>query len=156
NLSSFLHTHKRALAADVAVMSDMPIPAPDRPAVTYALRGALRVELEVRGPRQDLHSGNFGGAIHNPLQALCEMVAALHDSNGRVAIPGFYRSVRTWSQREREYMAKMGPSDAEFLKSAREDKGWGERGYSLYERATIRPALTLNGITGGHQGPGVK
>ncbi len=156
NLLPFVERNKRALASDVAVMSDTRILAPDRPAITYALRGGLGLELEVRGPKRDLHSGNFGGAIHNPLQALCEIIARLHDAQGRVTIPGFYDCVRTWSEDERAYLARAGPADAQILQDAQADRGWGERGYSLYERTTIRPALTVNGIVGGYQGPGGK
>ncbi len=156
NLPSFLARHKDALAADVAVLSDMWILAPDRPAITESLRGGLSVELEIRGPEQDLHSGNFGGAIHNPLQALSEIIAKLHDANGRITIPGFYDRVRRWGVAERTYMASVGPSDAEILQNARAERGWGEQGYSLYELTTIRPALTVNGIQGGYQGAGVK
>jgi Acetylornithine deacetylase/Succinyl-diaminopimelate desuccinylase and related deacylases len=156
NLNTFLARNLSALAADVAVMSDTRMLAPDRPAITYALRGALSLELEVSGPRQDLHSGNFGGAIHNPLQVLCEIIAGLHDANGRVTIPGFYDRVRHWSQQERERMARSGPTDMKILNDAKADSGWGEPGYTLYERTTIRPALTLNGIVGGYQGAGGK
>jgi acetylornithine deacetylase/succinyl-diaminopimelate desuccinylase-like protein len=156
NLLPVIAQNKRTLAADVAVMSDTAILAPDRPAITYALRGGLGFELLVRGPRQDLHSGTFGGAVHNPLQALCEIVADLHDVNGLVTIPGYYDSVRQWSREEREYMAQVGPTDTEVLRNAQADEGWGESGYSLYERQTIRPALTINGITGGYQGPDSK
>jgi acetylornithine deacetylase/succinyl-diaminopimelate desuccinylase-like protein len=155
NLTPFLSQHKSALAADVAVMSDMPMIAPDHPAITYAMRGGLSLELEVCGPKRDLHSGIFGGAIHNPLQALCEIIARLHDANGRVAIPGFYDHVRRWSEQEREYMACTGPSDAQILRDA-QGQGWGERSYTLYERTTIRPVMTVNGIIGGYQGPGSK
>jgi acetylornithine deacetylase/succinyl-diaminopimelate desuccinylase-like protein len=130
--------------------------APDRPALTYAMRGALSVELEVRGASQDLHSGNYGGAIHNPLQALCEIVAGLHDRDGRIVIPGFYERVRKWSNDERKLMARSGPADESILRDANAKAGWGETGYTLYERTTIRPALTINGITGGYQGPGSK
>jgi acetylornithine deacetylase/succinyl-diaminopimelate desuccinylase-like protein len=156
NLTPFLSQHKSALAADVAVMSDMPMVAPDRPAITYAMRGGLSLELEVCGQKRDLHSGIFGGAIYNPLQALCEIIARLHDGNGRVAIPGFYDHVRRWSAQERAYMACTGPSDAHILRDAQVGHGWGERGYTSYERTTIRPALTINGIIGGYQGPGSK
>jgi acetylornithine deacetylase/succinyl-diaminopimelate desuccinylase-like protein len=127
-----------------------------RPSRDQSRRGALYLELEVRGPKRDLHSGNFGGAVHNLLQALCEIVAALHDADGRIAIPGFYDRVRRWSANERSYMADAGPSDAEFLEAAQTERGWGESGYSSYERLTLRPALTINGITGGYQGPGAK
>jgi acetylornithine deacetylase/succinyl-diaminopimelate desuccinylase-like protein len=156
HLTPFLARHTHALAADVALMSDMPILAPDRPAITYAMRGGLSLELELRGPQHDLHSGIFGGAMHNPLQALCDIIANLHDPGGRIAIPGFYDRVRHWSEAERDYMARAGPSDAQLLHNARAGTGWGESGYTLYERTTIRPALTVTGIVGGYQGPGVK
>jgi acetylornithine deacetylase/succinyl-diaminopimelate desuccinylase-like protein len=156
SLLPFVAQNKEALAADVAVMSDTPMLGPDRPAIHHAVRGALYLELEVCGPRHDLHSGNFGGAVHNPLQALCEVIAALHDANGRIAIPGFYDNVLRWSAGERARMARAGPSDAQILKDAQADRGWGERGFSLYERLALRPALTVNGIVAGYQGPGAK
>jgi acetylornithine deacetylase/succinyl-diaminopimelate desuccinylase-like protein len=156
NLREFLASNRRRLGADVAVMSDMPIVAPNQPAITYAMRGALSVELQVEGPERDLHSGIFGGAVHNPLQALCEMLASLHHRNGRIAIPGFYDNVRKWGERERAYMAAVGPADAKILLNAGASMDWGEAGYSAYERTTIRPALTVNGIVGGYQGEGAK
>jgi acetylornithine deacetylase/succinyl-diaminopimelate desuccinylase-like protein len=155
SLRSFLITQAQTLRADCAVVSDMQIPASEHPAITYALRGALSVELEVRGPQRDLHSGIFGGAIHNPLQVLCEIIAHLHGPNGRVCIPGFYDRVRSWSPEQRAYMRKMGPSDEQMLRSAGAT-AWGESGYTLYERTTIRPALTVTGIAGGYQGQGAK
>jgi acetylornithine deacetylase/succinyl-diaminopimelate desuccinylase-like protein len=156
HLLPFLARQWDTLVADVAVISDTRMLAPDRPALTYALRGALSLELEVRGPEQDLHSGNFGGAVHNPPQALCEILAGLHDAYGRVAIPGFYKRVRRVSAEERAEMSHVGPTDERMLGDARAPQGWGERGYTLYERTTIRPALTINGIIGGYQGPGAK
>jgi len=156
HLAAFLERHRRALAADVAVISDTRFLAPGRPAITYALRGGLGMEIEVRGQQNDVHSGSFGGALHNPIQALCEIIASLHDSDGRIAIPGLYERVRRLSAPERAEMARGRPSDAQILRDARAEHGWGERGYSLYERTTIRPALTINGIGGGYQGPGGK
>jgi acetylornithine deacetylase/succinyl-diaminopimelate desuccinylase-like protein len=156
NLPAFLEGVRGRLGADVAVISDMQMLGADRPTLTYGLRGALSVEVEVRGPAADLHSGNFGGAIHNPLQALCELLAGLHDAGGRVTIPGFYDRVRTIGERERAYMARFGAGDAEILRSARAEAGWGERGFTLGERIAVRPALTINGLTGGYQGPGGK
>jgi acetylornithine deacetylase/succinyl-diaminopimelate desuccinylase-like protein len=152
NLIPFLRRHRRALAADVAVLSDSPMAGPDRPSITYALRGALGVELTVRGPGRDLHSGLFGGAVHNPLQVLCEIVAGLHDREGRITISGFYDRVRIVPDAEHAFMARNEP-DA--LRDG-EARGWGETGYTPYERTTIRPALTVNGLTGGYQGPGGK
>jgi acetylornithine deacetylase/succinyl-diaminopimelate desuccinylase-like protein len=144
------------LAANVVVMSDSPMADADRPAITYSLRGSLGLELEIRGPRRDLHSGLYGGAVHNPLQALCGLIAGLHDHDGRVAIPGFYDRVRPVSRAERQFMARNGPNDARVRRDATVTQDWGELGYSLYERTTIRPALTINGLTGGYQGPGGK
>jgi acetylornithine deacetylase/succinyl-diaminopimelate desuccinylase-like protein len=156
NLKPFLQRNARALGADAAVMSDTRMLGPDRPALTYSLRGGLGMEIEVTGPKQDLHSGTFGGAIHNPLQALCEILARLHDRDGRIAIPGFYDQVRVREPEERASMKKAGPSDAKILADAGAEQGWGERGWSLYERTTIRPSLSLCGVTGGYQGEGSK
>ena len=156
HLTSFITRNRRALRADAAVISDTRMLAADRPAISYAQRGGLRAELEVKGPSHDLHSGNFGGAVHNPLQALCEMIARLHDAHGRVAIPGFYDKVRRWGDGERAFMATTGPSDEQILQDAKIESGWGESGFSLYERTTIRPALTVNGMVGGHHGRGSK
>lgn len=156
HLLPFVERNRRALRADAAVISDTRMLGPRQPAISYAQRGGLRAEIEVRGPRQELHSGTFGGAVLDPIQALCEIVASLHDDQGRIAIPGFYDDVREWSDRERGYMARVGPSDDKILSDAKVDHPWGERGYTLYERTTIRPSLGINGIAGGHYGPGVK
>ncbi len=156
HLPAFLMGNRQALAADVAVVSDTRILAPDRPVITYGLRGGLALQLEVRGPKHDLHSGGFGGAVHNPLQALCEIVCRLHDAQGHVAIPGFYEKVRPVPGCERAYLAHVGPMDREILRDAEERRGWGEQGYSLFERTALRPALTINGLAGGYQGPGGK
>jgi acetylornithine deacetylase/succinyl-diaminopimelate desuccinylase-like protein len=156
NLLPFLSRCRSLLAADVAVVSDTRMLAADRPAVNYAERGALYLELDVFGPGHDLHSGNFGGAVHNPLQALSEMIAKLHERDGRIAIPGIYERVRRWDSGERARMARTGPSDDQILRDAQAEASWGECGYSLYERLTLRPALTINGISGGYQGPGGK
>ncbi len=155
-LERFVARNKHALRADAAVMSDTRMLGPGHPAIGYSQRGNLRFELEVRGPKQDLHSGNFGGAVHNPLQALCEIVASMHDAEGRVTIAGYYDKVRAWSAKERDYMARTGAKDADILRDAGVSRPWGEAGFSLYERITIRPALTLNGIAGGYQGSGIK
>ena len=156
NLVPVLRSRRRALAADAAVVSDMPILGPRRPALTYSMRGGLGFELEVRGAGIDLHSGTFGGAVPNALQVLCEIVASLHDASGRVAVPGFYDAVRTVSPSERAEMARSGPQDAEILRHARTTVGAGEPGFTAYERTTIRPTLGVNGIVGGYGGPGSK
>jgi acetylornithine deacetylase/succinyl-diaminopimelate desuccinylase-like protein len=141
----------RRTRPSAALISDTRMRAPGRPALTVGLRGSLAVELELRGPPADLHSGAFGGAVHNPLQALCEVVAGLHDAAGRIAVPGLYAGVRRMAPGERALR-----SDWEILTEAGVGRGWGERGYSAYERTVARPALTVNGLAGGHQGPGPK
>ncbi len=156
NLLPFIEQHKEALRADIAVISDTKMKDLGQPAISYAQRGGLRAEIEVRGPDRELHSGTFGGAVLNPIQALCELISRLHDGHGRIAIPGFYDDVRVWSNTERQYMAQAGPDDEKILRDAHVEQGWGEQGYTAYERTTIRPALTLNGISGGHAGKGVK
>ncbi|WP_446745409.1 dipeptidase [Silvibacterium acidisoli] len=156
HLLSFIEKHREVLRADVAVISDTKMLDARRPAISYAQRGGLRAELEVRGPGQELHSGTFGGAVLNPLQALCKLLAGFHDERGRINIPGFYDDVRNWSDEERSYMQQVGPADRRILDEAQVEHGWGEQGYTAYERTTIRPALTLNGISGGHAGKGVK
>lgn len=156
SLPAFLRRYQPHLASDVAIISDTRMLGPRRPALTYALRGHLALELEVRGPKRPLHSGNFGGAVHNPLQALCEMIARLHDRTGRVAIPGFYDRVRHWSAAERAFMTRAGPPDAQVLHDAGAALPWGERGYSLYEQTTIRPALVVLGITSGAGAAGTR
>jgi len=143
-------------AADAVVVSDTTIPTPHQPAITISLRGMLSLEIQVQGPARDLHSGNFGGAVHNPLQVLCELLAGLHDREGRIAVPGLYQRVRCLPPSERVRMARTGPSDAAILQAAGVPQGWGEHAYSLYERITIRPALTIHGIVGGYQGRGHK
>jgi acetylornithine deacetylase/succinyl-diaminopimelate desuccinylase-like protein len=156
NLVPFLEQQRNALRADAAVMSDTRMLGPDQPALTYSLRGQLALELDVHGQRRDLHSGNFGGAVHDPLQALCEMLARLHDGNGRIAIPGFYDRVRGWDAHERAYLARSGPSDDAVLREAGADVPWREGGYSIYERVTVRPSLAITGMQGGHTGHGPK
>jgi acetylornithine deacetylase/succinyl-diaminopimelate desuccinylase-like protein len=156
SLAGLLRRGLPRLDADVAVVSDTRMLGRGRPAVTVGLRGLLTMELAVRGPMGDLHAGTFGGAIHNPLQALSELLAGLHDRTGRVAVPGFYDRVRRPSERERRVMAAAAPSDAAVLRQARSRRGWGEPGWSLHERTTMRPAVTVNGLEGGYQGPGVK
>jgi acetylornithine deacetylase/succinyl-diaminopimelate desuccinylase-like protein len=156
HLFPFVSRNRKALAADAAVMSDTRMLGPDRPAISYAERGALYLELTVRGPAHDLHSGSFGGVVHNPIQALSEIIAKLHDADGHILVPGLYDRVRRVSKREREYMARKGPEDEWILADAQINVPWGERGLSLYERLTLRPALTINGVTGGYQGAGSK
>jgi acetylornithine deacetylase/succinyl-diaminopimelate desuccinylase-like protein len=156
SLAGFLSRNLPRLAADVAVVSDTRMIDRGRPAIVIGLRGLLTLDVEVRGPSSDLHAGTFGGAVHNPIQALSELLAGLHHRNGRVAVPGFYDQVRRWNERDRQVMATVAPSDAAVLRQAGAPRGWGEAGWSLHERTTMRPAVTINGVSGGYQGPGSK
>ena len=156
SLESVLADHRGELHADVAVVSDTPMLGPGRPAITYALRGLLNFELRVDGPRRDLHSGAFGGAVHNPAQVLCDMLSTLHDAAGRVTVPGFYDRVRAADHAERGMMARTGPSSTRLRRDGGIEVDWGEPGYTPYERTTLRPALIVNGLAGGYRGPGPK
>ncbi|OQA23439.1 MAG: Succinyl-diaminopimelate desuccinylase [Chloroflexi bacterium ADurb.Bin360] len=156
SLDPFIREHKDLLRADVALISDSHILGKELPTIVYALRGMAYVEVEVTGPAGDLHSGIYGGAVHNPVNALCAMIAKLQDEQGRILIPGFYDKVRDLEPEERAEMAKI-PFDREvWLAEAGVIREWGEPGYSIIERTTARPTLDVNGIWGGYIQPGAK
>ncbi len=146
NLPAFLDSEATRLEADAVLVSDTEMLGPGRPTIIYGLRGSLAFELEVGGPRHDLHAGRYGGAVHNPVQALCEIIAGLHDRRGRVAIPEFYARVREVAATERQELRCGSPDDEQIMADLDIPTGWGEEGYSLFERMTIRPALIVNGI----------
>lgn len=153
NLPAFIDRNRRALRSDVAVVSDTRMLGPDRPVISYGLRGKLGVELTVKTLNRSLHSGAFGGAVYNSLQLLSEIIAGLHDASGRIALPGFYGRVRPTDTRERELLRRDGPLAQALLRDAGGGTAWGEAGWSLYERTTLRPALTVNKIfTEGEKG----
>jgi acetylornithine deacetylase/succinyl-diaminopimelate desuccinylase-like protein len=156
NLEPFLRGHRAMLDADVIVVSDTGMLAPDQPALTYGLRGLLYTQVEVTGPSDDLHSGHFGGAVTNPANALATIIAGLHDADGRVTVPGFYDRVRPLSDAEREILRTSPFDEKRFLAAAGLEVGTGERGYSTIERKGARPTLDVNGIWGGYQGEGSK
>jgi acetylornithine deacetylase/succinyl-diaminopimelate desuccinylase-like protein len=156
HLSSVLTADPQKYACDVAVMSDTRMLGKGRPAITYALRGSVSLELDVRAGPRDLHAGYFGGAVANPIIILSQLLAGTHDRHGRVAVPGFYDDVKPISSAERRFMRRHGPTDEEILRNAQTRTPWGEAGFSPYERTTIRPALIATGIEGGYAGPGSK
>ncbi len=156
HLAGFLAGFEPARVADAAVVSDTPMRRAGVPALVTGLRGVLTARLRVRGPGRDLHAGHFGGAVANPAEAACVIVAGLHDPAGRVAIPGFYDRVLAPSEGERASGRLAAPADADILRAAAAPAGWGERGFSLYERATMRPALVVNGIGAGGAGPAAR
>ena len=156
NLEEFIRAHRAMLDADVIVVSDTAMAGPDQPALTYGLRGLLYGQIEVTGPARDLHSGHFGGAVANPANALCAIVAALKDGDGRITVPGFYDRVRPISPADRED-AKQRPFDeADFIGESGAPAPFGERGFTTLERATVRPTLDVNGMWSGYIGDGEK
>ena len=156
HLGEFIKANRARLAADVAVISDTGILAPDQPSVVYSLRGLTYMELHVQGPAKDLHSGGFGGGVHNPAQALCEIVAALHNPDGSISVPGFYDDVLALSAEERAEMAKTDWSDEEWREVTGVPQTWGEAEYTLRERIGARPTLEINGLLSGFTGEGAK
>lgn len=156
SLQAYLEANKDLLAADSVVVCDGSMLSETQPSVTYGLRGILGMQLNVRGPAHDLHSGGYGGTIHNPAQAVAEIVAALHKPDGTVAVPGFYDKVRALDDEEKEDLAKLGYTLEEWQRETGASKPWGEAGYTLTERITARPTLEINGIFGGYMGEGIK
>jgi acetylornithine deacetylase/succinyl-diaminopimelate desuccinylase-like protein len=156
SLGQFCDDHKALLEADVILVSDTGIIAPDIPSITTGLRGLSYMEVEVTGPNKDLHSGLFGGAVANPINILSQMIASLLDENNHITIPGFYDDVLVISDEERAEMAKA-PFNIDEYKNALDIKEvWGEKEYSTNERTGIRPSLDVNGIWGGYTGEGAK
>jgi acetylornithine deacetylase/succinyl-diaminopimelate desuccinylase-like protein len=131
----------RPLDADVALVSDTWMLAPDAPVLITGLRGALSANLDISGPRRDLHAGSFGGAVPNPAEVLATLVASLHDKAGRVAVESFYDQVRPMTEQERQHLARVGPWDPAMLAPAGAALGYGEPGFSAFERVTRRPAV---------------
>ncbi len=156
NLEKFVKENKELLAADIIVISDTGIIANDTPSITTGLRGLSYVEVEVTGPNRDLHSGLYGGAVANPINILCEMIASLHDNDKKINIPGFYDNVEILSDSERESMAKAPFNLENYKKELDIDSVYGESHFSTMERNSIRPTLDVNGIWGGYIGEGAK
>ena len=156
HLENVVARERELLAADVVVVSDSSQFAPGVPAVTYGLRGIAYYELFLQGPKQDLHSGTFGGGVTNPANALAKMLAALVDSDGRIQVPGFYDEVIPLTEAERKEFASL-PFDEDRFKSQLEVEGVsGEADYSTLERRWARPTCDINGLWSGYQGEGAK
>ena len=156
SLSGFLKKNRRELACDAIVVSDTGMPAPNQPALTYALRGIIAFEVTLHGPARDLHSGIFGGAVENPALALAQLLAKVRDQNGRVKIPGFYEGVMPLSKYERDQIKRYPLSDAGLKKLLGAPQLFGERGYTATEQRSSRPTFEINGLTSGYQGEGSK
>ncbi len=156
NLGKFLADNKEKLKADIILISDTSIIANDTPSIDCGLRGLAYMEVEVTGPSRDLHSGVYGGAVGNPINILCEMIASLKDKDNHITIPGFYDDVQVLSLGEREELNKAPFSLDEYKKDLSINDIHGEAGYTTLERTAIRPTLDVNGIWGGYTGEGAK
>jgi acetylornithine deacetylase/succinyl-diaminopimelate desuccinylase-like protein len=156
SLGKFCEDHKEMLQCDVILVSDTGMIAPDIPSITVGLRGLSYMEVEVTGPKRDLHSGIFGGAVANPANVLAKMIASLTDEDGRITIPGFYDDVAVLSETDRAELARA-PFDGDKYKASLDIREvHGERGYTTMERTGIRPSLDVNGMWSGYTGEGAK
>ncbi|MFT7230584.1 MAG: acetylornithine deacetylase/succinyl-diaminopimelate desuccinylase-like protein [Bacteroidia bacterium] len=156
NLGIYVQANQEKLKADVVLISDTGMIANDIPSIATGLRGLSYVEVEVTGPKIDLHSGSFGGAVGNPINVLCDMISSLHDENRHVTIPGFYDKVDILSESDRAAMAKTPFNLDNYKANLDVNDVMGEKGYSTIERTGIRPTLDVNGIWGGYIGEGAK
>ena len=156
NLRPFLEAHGELLASDLCLNCDSGILSADIPGIVYGLRGLAYFEIRMQGPAGDLHSGTFGGAVPNPANILCRLIAGMHDSEGRVTLPGFYDSVRPMAAEERQQLGQLPYDDAWWMKTSGAPALSGEAGYSATERASARPTLDVNGLLSGFTGAGSK
>ena len=155
-LEDFCLAHKDLLKSDIMLVSDTSMVGADVPSITTGLRGLAYWEIEVTGPNRDLHSGIFGGAVANPINVLCKMIAGITDNDGHITIPGFYDDVEEVSAREREMLAAVPYSEDKYRESLDVKALFGEKGYSTLERTAIRPTFDVCGIWGGFTGEGSK
>jgi acetylornithine deacetylase/succinyl-diaminopimelate desuccinylase-like protein len=151
-----LEEHLDLLKADVCVISDSSMRTIEEPAILHSLRGMVYAEIEVQGPTDDLHSGFWGGATHNPALALVEILHKLYHADHSIAIPGFYDDVVPLTDEERAMLAKTALSEEQFMESTGVPAVWGEEQYSIRERISARPTLDVNGLWSGWSGPGPK
>ena len=156
NLRPFLEANLELLRADVCVISDSSMARIDEPAITHSLRGMTYLEIEVRGPREDLHSGFWGGATHNPALALVEILGKLYNPDGTIAVPGFYDDVVALTDDERAMIAKNPLSEEQFKAATGVPALWGDEQFTVRERVSARPTLDINGMWSGYSGPGPK
>ena len=156
SMADFIANQRDLLASNFSLNADAGGLVEGIPAIGYALRGLTYYDLTVYGPERDLHSGGYGGVIHNPAQVLCDLVAGMHDASGRVTLPGFYDRVRPLSEEERAELARLPFADEHFRQQAGVAELWGEAGFSAIERIGARPTLEVNGILSGFTEEGSK
>jgi len=156
NLPPFIREHKDLLACDLALNPDSGILSADQPSIVYALRGLAYFELRVQGPDHDLHSGSFGGVVHNPANALSQLIAGMHDEQGRVTLPGFYDRVIPISAEEHAELARLPMDEQYYVEQTGASHTWGDPAYLPVERASARPTLDVNGLLSGYTAEGTK
>ena len=156
SLEAFCKTHSELLKADIILVSDTSMLSADLPSLTTGLRGLSYWQVEVTGPNRDLHSGHFGGAVMNPINALCKMIAQITDESGKITVPGFYDKVEDISPEERDMIAQIPFDEEKYKRSIGISDVFGEAGYSTIERNSCRPAFDCCGIWGGYTGEGAK
>ena len=156
SLPGYIDQNLDLLRADAAIIADGGIDTADQPVIMTAMRGIVAFEVNITGPKTDLHSGSYGGTVHNPAQVIGEMVAKLHREDGSVAVPGFYDEVTPLTETERAAINQSGMTRETWDELAGAPQPWGEAGYSLAERIGARPTLEINGISGGYAGEGSK
>lgn len=156
NLGKFVAANKDLLKTDVILISDSALLGLDTPTLDVGMRGLSYIQVEVTGANRDLHSGTYGGAVANPITILCKMIAACHDENNHITIPGFYDDVAVATKEERELLARAPFNEKEYKDELGIKELWGEKGFTTAERTGIRPTLELNGIWGGYTGEGAK
>ncbi len=156
SIEAYVKNHSDRLSANVVVVSDTSMINTEQPVIVTALRGGVSMELHVSGPKSDLHSGAYGGAVHNPAQALAEIIAQLHDTNGQISVPGFYDDVKALTPEERAAIAQAGYDFEELQAETGVPQAYGESDFTILERIGARPTLEITGIAGGYYGAGFK
>ncbi|MGH2515193.1 MAG: M20/M25/M40 family metallo-hydrolase, partial [Ktedonobacterales bacterium] len=156
NLTPFLKTHLELLKADLCVISDSSMRVIEEPVILHSLRGMTYMEVSVRGPSDDLHSGTWGGAVHNPALALVEILSRLHNPDSSIAVPGFYDDVVPLTPEERQELAKSAITNEQARQTTHVAATWGEAAYSIRERVSARPTMEINGLLSGWTGAGPK
>ena len=155
-LGAFVSANRELLGCDLALSADGSQWSEREPTLLLSLRGICALQVDIGGPQHDMHSGMYGGTIQNPLHALAELIAGLHDGDGRVAVAGFYDDVAEPTAEQREQYARVPFDEAAYLAATGVPELYGERGWSTYEREWVRPTLEVNGMWGGFQGDGTK
>ncbi|MBN2256672.1 MAG: dipeptidase [Anaerolineaceae bacterium] len=156
NLEAWIAGHVNMLACDVVLNPDTGMLAPNVPTIVYGLRGLVYTEIKVHGPAHDLHSGLYGGVVHNPANVICMLIAGMKDHDGRITLPGFYDKVLPLSPEERSQFERLPFGDEDVLKQTGAEQLWGEKGFTSLERIGARPTLDVNGIYSGFIGEGSK